>query len=81
MRNISQQGGEFSFSFMSYSETEGKSHGIVDVQRARLGHRIGNEKNVNAEIMERYVNLDTGEARWFYQPLLMAFNNKKVELQ
>ncbi len=80
MRRLSQQGDEFSFSFMSYSEETGKSHGMVDVQRARFSSRISTEHNRNAEIMERYVNLDTGEARWFYQPLLMLFNNNKVEL-
>ena len=81
MRVISQRGGEFSFTFMSYSETTGKSNGPVQVDRARLRVRPSVDKNKNAEIMEAYSNLSTGEARQFYQPLLMEFNGQKVELQ
>jgi hypothetical protein len=80
MRELTQRGGEFSFSFMSFSETTGKSEGIVDVGRARLRKRPTVEQNKNAEIMEAYSNLDTGDARQFYQPLLMLFNGEKVEL-
>lgn len=81
MREISRQGGEFSFSFMSCNETTGKSDGVVDVGRARLRNRQSTEFNANAEIMEAYTNLDTGDARQFYQLLLMIFNGQKLELQ
>lgn len=80
MREISNNGGEFSFSFMSFSESTGKSDGIVDVSRARLRARPNLQQNKNAEIMEAYMDLDTGDARQFYQPLLMLFNGQKVEL-
>ncbi len=80
MREISQRGGEFSFSFMSFSETTGKSEGVSDVSRSRLRARPAIEQNKNAEIMEAYTDLDTGEARQFYQPLLMMFNGQKVDL-
>lgn len=80
MREISNRGGEFSFSFMSFSETTGKSEGICDVSRARLRARPNIQQNKNAEIMEAYTNMDTGDARQFYQPLLMLFNGQKVEL-
>lgn len=80
MREISRRKGEFSFTFMSYSETSGKSDGTVDVARARLRSRPDESKNRNRDIMEAYTDLDTGEARQFYQPLLMMFNGQKVEL-
>lgn len=80
MRRISAERGEFSFSFMSFSETTGKSAGIVDVARARLRTRPTREQNKNFEIMEAYTDLNSGEARQFYQPLLMMFNNRKTEL-
>lgn len=80
MRDVSQAGGEFSFSFMSFSETTGKSEGMVDVSRARLRARPTIQQNQNAEIMEAFVNLDTGEPRQFYQPLLMIFNGQKTDL-
>ena len=80
MRLLSAQKKEFSLTFMSYSESTGKSTGIVTVDRARLRARPTKEQVANAEIMESYTNLDTGEARHFYQPLLMLFNGQKVDL-
>ena len=80
MREISKRGQSFSFTFMSWSETTGKSDGITDVASARLRARPTKEQNRNCEIMEAYTNLDTGEARQFYQPLLMIFNGQKVDL-
>jgi len=79
MRKITARGGEFSFMFMSYSETRQKSEGIVTVQRARLSVRDKAE-TTNADIMLSYVDLNTGEARRFYQPLLMMFNEQKLVL-
>jgi len=80
MRELSNAGREFSFSFMSFSEATGKSEGMVDVSRARLRARPTIQQNQNAEIMEAFVNLDTGEPRQFYQPLLMIFNGQKTDL-
>lgn len=77
---ISKRGGEFSMTFMGYSESKGTSDGPVAVDRARLRKRPTAEQNKNAELQEAYTNLDTGEARQFYQPLLMLFNGQKVEL-
>lgn len=80
MRLISKRGGEFSLAFMSYSESKAKSNGIVSVDRARLRKRPAESQNKNKELMEAFTNLDTGEARQFYQPLLMLFNGQKVDL-
>ena len=43
------------------------------------GSRTQEAHHRNAEIIEEYVNTDTGEARRFYQPLLLSFNGQKVE--
>lgn len=80
MRRISNRGEYFSFTFMSYSWKRGTSDGPVTVQRARLRPRPTADQNSFADIMEAYINLDTGEARQFYQPLVMLFNNQKCEL-
>jgi len=80
MREMSRNKGAFAFSFMSYSQTRGKSEGIITVGNARLRSRPNTEQNCNAEIMEAYVDLDTGEPFQFYQPLLLTFNNVKVQL-
>jgi hypothetical protein len=48
--------------------------------RARLRARPNSDQNRNFEMMEAYIDLNTGEARQFYQPLLMIFNGQKVYL-
>ena len=78
MRRLSKENKPFSFSFMSYNSTEGTSEGVVLVRRARLLMRENKKYNRNAEDMERYLNLDTGEARRFWHPLLMTFEGEKV---
>lgn len=80
MRRISREGGSFCFSFMSYNSSDGTSDGIVYVRSARLLGREDRKFNRNAEEMERYLNLDTGEARRFWHPLLMTFNNETIEI-
>ena len=47
----------------------------------RLRPRPHADGNRFAELLEEYVDLDTGEARRFYRPLLMIFNGQKVVLQ
>lgn len=81
MRRLSAEGGEFSFTFMSYNSAEGTSEGIVEVSHARLRNREKADHHREAEIVEAYLDLDTMLPRRFYQPLLMSFNGKKVVLQ
>ena len=80
MRRISREGGSFSFSFMSYNSSKNTTEGIVLVPNARLLKRENEKHNRNAEMMERYLNLDNMEARRFWHPLLMTFNNEKIEV-
>ena len=80
MRRMSEQDICFSFSFMSYNPTKGTSDGIVYVRRGVLRHREVKEHNRNADLIEAYLDLETGEPRRFYQPLLMTFNGQKLIL-
>lgn len=80
MRRLSREGGSFSFSFMSYNPTEGASDGVVYVRRGVLRKRESEDYNRNAELIEAYTDLETGEPRRFYQPLLMTFNGQKLIL-
>ena len=80
MRELSKARIPFNFSFMSYNTTSRASEGIVEVRRARLRSRTMEEHHLHAEIVEEYLNVDTGEPRRFYQHLLMSFNGQKVEL-
>lgn len=80
MRILSKEGKNFSFSFMSCDRTKERSEGIVEVLHARLATRERVDKYKDAEIIERYINLDTMEVRRFYQPLLMTFNGENVTM-
>ena len=80
MRRLSEEDRSFSFSFMSYNPSKGTSDGIVYVHRGILRHREMKEHNRNADLIEGYMDLDTGEPRRFYQPLLMTFNGQKLIL-
>ena len=78
MRRLSEEDRSFSFSFMSYNSSAGRSEGIVEVRHARLRARAQDTHHRHAEIIEEYIDIDTGRARHFYQPLLMSFNGEKV---
>lgn len=80
MRELSRQGTPFSFSFMSYNQTAQCSEGVVEVRRARLRARTKEAHHRYAEIVEEYLDVDTGLPRRFYQPLLMSFNGQKIEV-
>ena len=81
MRELTQQGKPFSFTFMSYSRDRQKSEGIVEVRRAKLRSRGHLDHNQFAEIMEEYTDLDTLEQRRFYHPTLMTFNGQSLVLE
>lgn len=80
-RELSKAGKPFSFSFMSYNSQVGTSEGVVEVRNGRFLSREDKRHHRDAEIVERYINLDTMETRHFYQPLLMTFEGEKVILQ
>jgi len=80
MRALSKAGVPFSFGFMSYSEDRGTSHGIVEVQHARLRKQSSTDDDKNADIKLNYFNLDTCDYGSCYQPLLLEFNGERLVL-
>lgn len=80
MRIMSKKGESFSFSFMTYSATKRKSHGISEVRRARLAPQDPTSKHPYKDYMLQFLDLDTNEVKRCYQPLLMEFNGEKLEL-
>ena len=80
MRRLSEKGISFSFSFMSCNLSDGTSEGVVEVLHGRLLSREVERYHKDADIVERYINLDTMKPRRFYQPLLMTFNGEKVTI-
>lgn len=81
MRRLSAANRPFSFTFMSCNMTKGKSDGIVSVRKGRLLKRPDSKFHENAEFVERYLDLDTMQSRFFYQVLLMTFNGETVILR
>lgn len=80
MRELSKKGQTFAFSFMSYSRTRQNTHGIVNVQHGILKRRTKAANYENSDMIEEYVDHDTGEAKRFYQCTLMFFNGSKIEI-
>lgn len=80
MREISQKGGEFTVTFMTYSTEKRKSHGPRSISRARLTKQSSAEKVENADIMLNMIDLDRAQYLHVYQPLLMVFNGHKLNL-
>lgn len=81
MRELSRQHIPFSFTFMSCNLSDSTSEGVVEVHHARLLKRESEKYHKHAEMVEKYLNLDTMKSRHFYQPLLMTLNGEKVILQ
>lgn len=80
MRRLSKAGEPFSFTFMSYDRSRGRSEGIITVHRARLRPRGHERYNQHAELQEEYLDLDTNEPRRFWHPCLMTFNGQRVHI-
>jgi hypothetical protein len=80
MRKLSNESQSFSVTFMSFSAERGKSNGIIEVPRCLLRKQSTKEQNKNADIMLNYYDLDTKEYGQLYQPLLLEFNGKILEL-
>lgn len=78
MRRRSEAHQPFAMSYMSYSLQRGESHGEVEVEHALL---IKNPKTHDEDVqnfMLTYRDQDTGEAKHFWQPLLMSFNHEPL---
>lgn len=78
MRQLTERKQPFSLSFMTYSMSRHESHGEVTCEHALL---VKNEKAKDDDLsnyMLTYRDQDTGEARHFWQPLLMSFNGEPL---
>jgi hypothetical protein len=80
MRQISKEGGEFSFSFMSYSLMKRTSDGPTFISRARLCKQSREDKKEQADNMLNFIDLDRGQFRHCYQPLLMTYKGNLLTL-
>ena len=88
MRQLTAEGRPFALSYMTYTRQKRRSHGEVACEHALL---IKNPRpsalSVAAhsadgfcpsDFMLTYRDQDTGEARHFWQPLLLSFNHEQL---
>lgn len=78
MRQLSRLRKEFSFSHFTYNRDTMKAGGLRHVRRAFLRKAAGNERLKNADFKLYYTDIDSGEKRVCWQPLLAFFNGMKV---
>jgi hypothetical protein len=82
MRAISNKGGTFSFSFMTYSSSKGKSEGIRHFDKVQLRRRASAEDDLkNKDILLFFTDTNTDELRRCYYPLIMTFNGQTCKLK
>lgn len=80
MRAISNEGGTFSFKFRKCNRKTGVSGECASVARARLRPRAHDEDVTHAEYKIFFTDVDTGEPKVCWLPLIVSFNGKKVIL-
>ena len=76
MRQLTAKGQPFALSYMTYSMSRRESHGEVTCEHALLVKNEKSEEDSVKNFMLTYRDQDTGEARHFWQPLLLSFNHE-----
>lgn len=74
MRELTDSNLPFSFSFFTYSETEGKTNGIKKIERALLRPGYTAKQSDKKDILIGYYDLDKEKNGWAYLPLILSIN-------
>lgn len=80
MRRLTKQNKPFSFVYMSYSITTGKSNGPVHVKKAVLRPQATEKQNQYHDSMLNYFDIEHQANKKLWQPLLMELNGTKIKL-
>lgn len=78
MRQLTELGIPFTFSFLSYNDTTRTSDGFKDITNAQLRKGYRDDQSNKADLLIGYVNAQDGK-RWFYLPLLIKFNGYTIK--
>lgn len=78
MRKLSAQNFPFEISFISCDLTRKESGGLRIYKNVILAKGISRKKSEFADFLIAFEDLDTGEKKRFWLPLLMTFNNLKI---
>jgi len=81
MRELSLRNEPFSFIFATFDNHKKTSNGISVVNKAVLRKAATNEQVENSNYKLFYFDLELHEPRVCWQPLIMFFNGKKIDLQ
>jgi hypothetical protein len=80
MRQLTEVGVPFSFSFNSYNKTKTSTAGLISIRRAILRKGLRDDQSDMSQQLVGYVDLDKNEgARFFHIPLLMSFNEHTIK--
>lgn len=80
MRQLTEMGVPFSFSFNSLNKTNGTTSGLVTIARSILRKGLRDDQSKLSQQLVGYVDLDKNEApRFFHVPLLMTFNEHIIK--
>lgn len=78
MRKLSAENIPFSIEFVSCNRSLATSNGLVRVEKALLTKGYRNDQSQYAQNLIAFQNVDTGENKQFWLPLLMKFNGIKI---
>ena len=82
MKELTELGVTFSFTFMSLNTTKGKSDGFKVVNKALLRKSLRADQSDKSHELISYTNHDNKEAdRFFHISLLMKFNDYTINLK
>jgi len=81
MKELTEVGVPFSFTFYSYSTKTKKSEGIKVITKAMLRKSLRNDQSELSHQLIGYVDLANNQDknRFFHLPLLLSFNNYKIK--
>ena len=80
MRQLTDVGVPFSFSFESLNKTKNTSNGLIVINRAILRQGLRDDQSDMSQQLVGYKDLDKQEApRFFHIPLLISFNEYKIK--
>ena len=80
MRELSELGIHFSFTFKSLNTTTGESKGFVTVEKALLGKGLKKGMNKNSSELIGYYDVNNNNSkRFFHLPMLMRFNEHTIK--
>lgn len=81
MRDLSLRKEPFSIIFATFDRQKRVSNGISVVNKAMLRKAATNEQVENAQYKLFYYDMELHEPRVCWQPLILFFNGKKIDLQ